>query len=200
MLKRVFDIIFSVCGLMFFMPFFSIIGLLIKLDSSGPVFYKGLRTGRYGKPFYIFKFRSMAMNAEKQGGDTTVYKDPRITKIGAFLRKYKIDEIPQLLSVLKGDMSIVGPRPELLAYTEKYANSEKCILEVRPGITDFSSIEFSSLDELVGSVDADRVFEEKILPIKNRLRVKYVREQSFLSDMKIIFKTLGILFQKFFKH
>jgi lipopolysaccharide/colanic/teichoic acid biosynthesis glycosyltransferase len=169
---------------------------MVSLDFPGPVFYKGIRSGRYGKKFYILKFRTMFVNSEKEGGDTTAYQDPRVTRVGTILRRYKIDEIPQLINVLKGDMSIVGPRPELLAYTEQYDDTQKCILNVKPGITDLSSITFSSLEKYVGSREADGVFEEVILPIKNQLRVKYVRERTFLLDIKIIMRTAIKLLSK----
>jgi lipopolysaccharide/colanic/teichoic acid biosynthesis glycosyltransferase len=201
MLKQIFDIVFSICSLFLLLPLFPIIALLIKMDSPGPVFYKGIRSGRYGKVFYILKFRTMFVNSEKEGGDTTAYQDPRVTRIGTFLRRYKIDEIPQLINVLKGDMSIVGPRPELVTYTEQYDDNEKCILNVKPGITDISSVTFSSLETYVGSREADGVFEEVILPIKNQLRVKYVQERTFLLDIKIIIKTAIKLLSKIcFKH
>ena len=200
MVKRIFDILFAMFGLLLFLPFFVLIVVMIKLNSPGPVIYRGIRMGRFGKPFRIYKFRTMILNAEKCGGGTTALHDPRITRIGVFFRKYKIDEIPQLLNVINGDMSIVGPRPELIAYTQKYNEKEMCILNVRPGITDLSSIEFNSLDECVGSVDADRVFEEYILPRKNKLRINYVKNQSFWLDIKIIFKTIWIVLEKFIKH
>lgn len=197
MIKRLFDIIVSALGLIILAPLLCAIAILIKFTSPGPVFYRGVRTGHKGKPFKIFKFRSMIVNAEKVGGASTAKDDPRITRIGGFLRKTKLDEIPQLLNVFKGDMSFVGPRPEVAQYTERYNEEEKIILSVRPGITDYSSIRFSSLDEVLGSQNADQVFEEKVLPIKNQLRMQYVRERSFWGDIKIILLTLGIVARKF---
>lgn len=196
MAKRAFDIVFGVLGLIVLMPVFVLIGILIKLDSLGPVFYKGLRAGRFGQPIQIYKFRTMVPNMEKPGGDTTALRDPRITRVGTVLRRYKIDELPQLLNIIKGEMSFVGPRPELFAYTDRYSSIERCILEVRPGVTDLSSMEFGSLDECVGPIDADKVFEETILPRKNKLRMKYVQEQSFLLDMRIIARTIWIIWSK----
>ena len=196
MLKRAFDIIFSAVGLLLMFPVFIIAALMIKVDSPGTVFYRALRTGRFGNPFMIYKFRTMFVEHEKQGGDTTALKDPRITRLGAILRKYKIDEFPQLINVFKGEMSIVGPRPELPAYTKRYTEEEKVILSVRPGITDYSSIEFRYLDKMVGENDADRVFEEKILPKKNELRVKYVKTRSFWRDIVLIFRTVVSIFAK----
>lgn len=195
-MKRFFDMVVSLCGIILFFPIFVLVAFLIKLDSPGPVFYRGVRSGRFGKLFYIYKFRTMKPGMEKSGGDTTALCDPRITNVGRFLRKYKIDELPQLINVLKGEMSLVGPRPELPVYTKRYTAEERCILDVKPGITDFSSIEFCSLDERVGQVDADKVFEETILPRKNELRVKYVKTQSFLTDVLIIFKTFVAIFKK----
>jgi len=190
MMKRAFDIIFAALGLIILFPFFILIAFLIKLDSPGPVFYRGVRSGRHGEPFVIFKFRSMIPDTEKNGGDTTALHDSRITKIGAYLRKYKIDELPQLLNVLKGNMSIVGPRPELMFYIQQYNKEEMRILSLRPGITDLSSIEFISLDEQVGFENADKEYEENILSKKNSLRLQYIETQSFWLDIKIIYNTL----------
>ena len=180
-------------------PLFLIIAVMIKTQSKGNVFYRGLRVGRRGKLFRICKFRTMIVNAEKPAGDTTALHDPRITDIGRWLRKYKLDEIPQLWNVLKGDMSFVGPRPELLVYTQRYTPQEKCILDVRPGITDLSSIEFHALDQRVGATNADKVFEEQVLPVKNRLRVQYVQEQSFALDIKILVRTMKVMIGKCFR-
>ncbi len=201
--KRIFDVILSLFGLVIISPILITVALIIKITSPGPVFYRGVRTGLHYKSFRIFKFRSMVVNAEQVGGTTTKDKDPRITWIGAIIRKYKIDELPQLLNVLKGDMSFVGPRPEVAEYTDIYTEEEKAILSVRPGITDFSSIKFVDLQAHVGSGDADKVFRNEILPEKNRLRLKYVHECSFLVDIKILlWTTLLILakpFKRFFK-
>jgi lipopolysaccharide/colanic/teichoic acid biosynthesis glycosyltransferase len=197
--KRMFDLSACLIALPFLLPFFAITAIGIKLDSTGPVFYRGWRIGLGGKPFRICKFRTMVVDAEKIGGGTTALKDPRITRIGSFLRRYKFDELPQVLNVIKGDMSIVGPRPELLQYTRQYSDEERRILDVRPGLTDFSSIQFSSLDEMVGSKNADAVFEEKILDKKNKLRLKYVNERSFKVDLKLIVFTLWVIVKKGFK-
>ncbi|PIR01130.1 MAG: hypothetical protein COV66_03025 [Nitrospinae bacterium CG11_big_fil_rev_8_21_14_0_20_45_15] len=196
MLKRMFDVTASLMGLVVLFPFFIIAGIAIKLDSPGPVFYRGVRAGRYGVPFKIFKFRTMVLNAEKLGGGTTALDDVRITRVGSLLRKFKLDEFPQLINIIRGDMSLVGPRPELLQYTNLFKGEEKKILSVRPGITDYSSMEFVALEEMVGRVDVDRIFEEKILARKNDLRIKYVNEQSFLLDIKLIFLTLWGIVKK----
>jgi len=194
--KRIFDLAACLFVLPFLLLFFAITAIAIKLDSSGPVFYRGLRSGLGGRPYRIFKFRTMVVDAEKIGGGTTALKDPRITRIGNFLRRYKLDELPQVLNVIKGDMSIVGPRPELAQYTGLYKGEELIILSIRPGITDYSSMKFSALDEVVGAGDADRVFEETVLAKKNELRIKYVKERTFFGDIKLILQTLGLIFRK----
>jgi lipopolysaccharide/colanic/teichoic acid biosynthesis glycosyltransferase len=173
------------------------VALLIKLDSPGPVFFRGLRIGQFGKPFRIFKFRTMVANAERIGGTSTSETDPRITRVGNFLRKYKIDELPQLINVLKSEMSLVGPRPEVEEYTRLYSPEEKAILGIRPGITDLSSVRFRQLNTiLAGADDPDRYFAEDILPQKNQLRLEYVRRRCFSFDLKILLQTLRCLWIK----
>jgi lipopolysaccharide/colanic/teichoic acid biosynthesis glycosyltransferase len=194
--KRLFDLAVCLAALPFLSVLFLAIGLVIRHESPGPVFYRGLRTGQYGKPFRMTKFRTMVVDAERLGGCTTGLNDPRVFPFGRFLRKYKLDELPQVLNVIRGEMSLVGPRPEVPLYTDQYGGDELLILRVKPGITDFSSIEFSSLDEIVGEGDADRVFEEKVLERKNRLRVRYARERSFLVDLVIIARTIGAIVKK----
>lgn len=191
MLKRLFDTIFSAISLIITFPILIFFALLIELDSRGPVFYRGKRVGRFGKLFRIYKFRTMVVDAEKLGGPSTADDDPRITKIGRLLRKYKLDELPQLMNVLKGEMSFVGPRPEVQQYVDMFTEEEKAILNVRPGITDWASL--WNPDEgaiLAGSSDSEKAYMEKIRPQKLKLQLKYVREQSFWSDLKIIFLTL----------
>ncbi len=187
--KRSVDLFSSALGLILISPLLLLIALAIKLDSAGPVFYRGVRIGRYGRPFRIWKFRSMLVGSDSLGG-TTGKNDPRVTRIGKFLRRYKVDELPQLMNVLTGDMSLVGPRPELDEHTSAYEDEEKLILSVRPGITDYASVQFRNLNELVGSEEPHRVFIEKFRPEKNRLRLAYVKQQSLLEDMRILFKTL----------
>jgi len=189
-MKRFFDIIFCICAIFFLMPIFILIALLIKIDSPGGVFYRGVRAGRYGKPFRIFKFRTMVLDAEKIGGPSTSLNDPRLTKIGKFLRKYKIDEFPQLINILIGQMSFVGPRPQVESYTKLYNAEEKIILSVRPGLTDYASIKFITLDNVLGDEAVDKKYFTEIEPEKNRLRIQYVKDQSMLTDLKIIFLTL----------
>jgi lipopolysaccharide/colanic/teichoic acid biosynthesis glycosyltransferase len=188
--KRSVDLFFSAVGLILISPLLLLIALVIKVDSPGPVFYRGVRSGRYGKCFRIWKFRTMLVDSERFGG-TTGKDDPRVTRVGRFLRRYKFDELPQLMNVLTGDMSLVGPRPELEEHTSAYEGEEKLILSVRPGITDYASVQFRNLNELVGSEEPHRVFIEKFRPEKNRLRLAYVKQQSLREDMKILFKTLA---------
>ena len=192
MLKRLLDVYFSIIGLTVLAPLFALIALLIKIADGGHVFYKGIRVGKGGKPFRILKFRTMIPEAEKFGVWITPNDDPRITKIGRILRKYKLDELPQLINVLKGEMSFVGPRPEVPHYVETFSEEEKeSILSVRPGITDWASL--WDIDEgslLAGSTDLNKFYEECILPIKKQLQLKYVKERSFLLDIKIILLTI----------
>jgi lipopolysaccharide/colanic/teichoic acid biosynthesis glycosyltransferase len=193
MLKRLFDIIASLIGAILLSPLLLFIAITVRATSPGPAFYRGVRTGRHGRPFRIFKFRTMVVNAEQSGGTTTGQNDPRVTTWGAFLRKYKLDELPQLFNVLLGDMSLVGPRPEVPEYTALFTERERHILDVRPGITDLSSLHFHDLQLHVGSEDPDRVFREQILPQKNAMRLKYVEQRSFLGDVAILLQTLWVL-------
>ena len=197
--KRAMDLAISLAALPALLPLFALIAVGVKLSSPGPVFYLGLRTGRGGRPFRIVKFRTMSVDAERTGGGTTALDDPRVFRFGRILRKYKLDELPQVFNVLAGQMSLVGPRPELPVYTDLYQGDELAILAVRPGITDYSSIEFSSLDEIVGAENADRVFEEQVLARKNRLRVKYALERSLGGDVALIFRTFLCLVRKAFR-
>lgn len=167
----------------------------VKLDSPGPVFYRALRGGYHNKPFYIMKFRSMVVDADKTGGCTAL-NDSRVTRAGKVMRRLKLDELPQLFNIIKGDMSFVGPRPELLLYTTQYTPEQECILWVRPGITDRSSIVYIAQDELVGEENPVENFEKYILPEKNRLRVEYAKSQCFTLDMQLFFETIGGVFGK----
>lgn len=196
LLKRLFDIVFSILGLIVLFPLFFIMVLVIKLTSKGPVFYRGVRTGQYRILFRVLKFRTMEVDAEKKGGTTTATDDPRVTRIGRFMRRYKIDELPQLFNVLCGDMSIVGPRPEVTLYTQQYASDQEVILHVKPGITDLSSIEFIDLDDRVGVECPDEYFRNNILPVKNELRVQYAQKMTLWGDIKIIVRTAVRLFLK----
>ena len=192
MLKRLFDIFFSLIGLIFLLPFFLIIALLIIIDSRGGIFYKQIRVGKGNTNFYLFKFRSMATNSDKKGLLTVGGRDSRITRMGYFIRKYKIDELPQLINVLFGDMSLVGPRPEVRKYVNLYNEEQKQVLSVKPGITDYASIEYSNENELLGKAeDPERVYITEIMPAKLKLNLKYIAEQGTTTDLKIIFRTIG---------
>jgi lipopolysaccharide/colanic/teichoic acid biosynthesis glycosyltransferase len=190
MLKRLLDVVLSLLAVILLFPFFLFLGFLIKKEDRGTVFYKGVRVGKNGRPFKMIKFRTMVVNADKIGGSSTADDDPRLTKIGKFLRKYKLDELPQLINVLKGDMSFVGPRPEVPFYVDMFTDEEKVILSVKPGITDWASLWNSDEGALLeGSVDPEKDYMEKIRPEKIRLQLKYVRERSFWVDMEILFRT-----------
>ena len=189
-IKRVIDFVIALIAFIPFAPVCLVISIVIVIDNGFPIFYRAERGGYKGKTFKIFKFRSMVKNADKIGGGTTALNDSRITRVGAFLRKTKLDEIPQLFNLLNGTMSIVGPRPELLRYTEQYEGPEKDILKVRPGITDYSSIEFINLDEIVGGENADEMYEKYVLKRKNELRVKYAHTVSFGTDVKLFLLTI----------
>ena len=196
MLKRLFDIIFSFLGLILISPFLLIVAILIKLSSPGPVFYRGERMSKGGKPFRIFKFRTMVVGAERLGGPSTAGDDPRLTKIGKFLKKFQLDELPQLINVLKGEMSFVGPRPEVKMYVDMMTNEERSvILSIKPGMTDLASLwNFHENETLKGSADPEKTYMEKIRPQKIRLQTKYVKTRSFMLDLKIIFKTIMKIF------
>jgi len=197
MIKRLFDIIFSLFGLIIVSPILGVIAILIKISSPGPVFYRGTRIGRAGKPFKIFKFRTMVKNAEALGGPSTASDDPRLTKIGKFLKKYQLDELPQLINVIKGEMSLVGPRPEVKMYVDMMTDEErKTILSVRPGMTDLASLwDFHEGEILKGSSDPEKTYQEKIRPTKIKFQLDYVKNRSFLLDLKIILKTIFKIFQ-----
>jgi lipopolysaccharide/colanic/teichoic acid biosynthesis glycosyltransferase len=193
MWKRFFDFIISIIVLIIFSPLFLFLTILIKKDSEGPVFYRQVRIGKYGKPFKIFKFRTMVYNADKNGVTSTKDDDVRITKVGKFIRKYNLDELAQFINVLKGEMSIVGPRPEIPCYANMFTEEERIILSVKPGITDWACIwNPDESKSLAGSDDPDRDYLEKIRPEKIRLQLKYVREHSFWIDFKIMLMTLKV--------
>lgn len=198
-LKRLFDVTVSLTVLCLTWPIFLAIALVIRLSSVGPVFYRGGRSGLHGRLFRILKFRTMVVDAESLGGPTTGSNDPRVTPVGRFLRRTKLDELPQFLNVLFGDMSLVGPRPEVPEYTRRYQGEEQLILTMRPGITDYASVEFADLDDRVGSDDPDGYFRRYILPRKNELRLKYVREWSLRADFHILFLTLIRVLRRIFR-
>lgn len=199
LVKRLIGLVVALILFVLLSPFLLIISIAIIVDSGFPIFYKADRGGYNGKTFKIYKFRTMVKNADKIGGGTTALNDSRITRVGHFLRKTKLDEIPQLINIIKGEMSFVGPRPELLRYTSQYEDIEKYILKVRPGITDFSSIEFINLDEIVGGENADEMYEKYVLKRKNLLRIKYVATISFAVDCKLFCMTVIRTIQKVIK-
>ena len=192
MIKRGFDIICSVCGLAVLSPLLFCIACMIKIDDGGSVFYRGRRVGLMKKPFRIIKFRTMVMNAESVGGPSTADDDPRITRVGRVLRRYKLDELPQLINVLLGEMSFVGPRPEVKSEVDRYDPEWNVIFSVRPGITDLSSIAFRNEGEIIatsGIRDAHEAYRRIIQPQKLELQRKYALNHSFLLDIRIIFQT-----------
>ena len=192
MLKRIFDIISSLVVLTMGLPFFILIAFLIGIDSKGGVFFIQQRVGKDNRNFGLFKFRTMRSDSEKAGQITVGGKDPRITKIGYFLRKFKLDEFPQLLNVIKGDMSIIGPHPEVRRYVDMYSKEQLKVLSVRPGLSDFASIEYINENELLGKSDnPEKTYTEEIMPAKLQLNLKYIEQKSFSTDIKLIFKTIG---------
>jgi lipopolysaccharide/colanic/teichoic acid biosynthesis glycosyltransferase len=197
-MKRSFDFMISLIGLILLSPVFFFIAVAIKLDSIGPIFFRQVRIGQYGLQFHIYKFRTMIVDAETKGLKITVKKDPRVTRVGAILRRYKLDELPQLINVLINNMSLVGPRPEVPKYVALYSPEIRDIIfSVKPGITDNASIHYRSENSLLTSLsNSEKVYIEEILPKKLRLNVDYVKHQSFWGDIKIIFKTLISLIKK----
>ena len=195
MLKRLFDIFYSLIGIIVLSPFLIIISLLVGLGSKGGIFYIQTRVGKNGKDFSLFKFRTMHTGSDKKGLLTVGARDNRITSIGYFLRKYKLDELPQLFNVLSGSMSLVGPRPEVRKYVEMYNDEQKKVLDVKPGITDYASIEYVNENEILAkSENPEETYIREIMPDKLQLNLKYIREKSSLTDLKIIFRTFAKIF------
>lgn len=189
-MKRLFDIVASGLGLLCLSPLFLILAVWIKCDTPGPVFYRQTRVGRYNRDFRLYKFRSMRIGADRQGLITVGGHDTRITRSGYFIRKYKLDEFPQLINVFIGDMSLVGPRPEVRKYVDLYTQEQMHVLDVRPGITDPASIRYRNENELLAqAADPDRYYIETIMPDKLRINLEYVANHSFWSDIVFIFKT-----------
>lgn len=189
-MKRFFDIALAGVCLCVLWPLLLVIALAVKFDSFGPALYRGSRAGVQGRPFWILKFRTMVVGADKLGGPSTANDDPRITRIGKFLRTYKLDEFPQLINVFTGEMSFVGPRPEVLSEAQTYSTEERELLTVRPGITDWASLRFRDEGRiLAGSGDPHQAYRERIRPEKIRLGLQYVRRRSFLTDLSILFET-----------
>lgn len=196
-MKRVFDIGVACCGLVVCAPLFLLVALLIKLDSPGPVFFRQERMGRGLRPFFIYKFRTMVADAPRRGGPITVGADPRITRVGRVLRATKLDELPQLVNVVKGEMSLVGPRPEVRRYVELFRQDYEEILSVRPGITDLASLRYRHEAELLASAtDPEEEYVTRVLPEKIRLAKECMRRSSLLFDVTLIWKTLMRLFHR----
>jgi lipopolysaccharide/colanic/teichoic acid biosynthesis glycosyltransferase len=196
--KRLFDLLASASGILLLSPAFLLIAFIIKLDSPGPVFFRQQRVGRLGRIFRIHKFRTMTTQAEQQGLQLTVGDDLRVTRVGSFLRKYKLDELPQLIDVFLGHMSLVGPRPEVPKYVDFYpADVKELVLSVRPGITDRASIEYKAENEILGvATDPEKSYVEEILPVKLQYYLDYVQNRSFLGDLRIIFETFFAICRK----
>lgn len=191
-MKRFLDIILSLLVIIILLPLFVVIAILISIESPGGPFYKQVRVGKEGKPFDLYKFRSMRTGSDKKGLITVGNADSRITKMGRFVRKYKLDEFPQLINVLKGEMSVVGPRPEVPKYVAMYNEDQRKVLSVRPGLTDYASIQYFEENEILAlSDDPERTYINEVMPEKLRLNRKYIEEQSLGTDFSIIMKTLG---------
>ena len=196
-MKRAFDIVSCTLAVLLLFPFGLLIALCIVCGSKGGVFYRQTRVGRGGKDFKLLKFRTMRPNADRQGLLITVGNDQRITRIGKFLRKYKIDELPQLLNIIKGDMSVVGPRPEVRRYVELYDERQRRVLTVRPGLTDYASLKYISESELLAkSDDPEKTYIEEIMPAKLELNLQYIDNQSLKEDFKLILKTIASIVKK----
>jgi len=193
--KRLFDILSSLIVLILLSPLLIIISLWIIIDSKGGAFYKQERIGKNQKTFGLYKFRSMRPDSDKKG-QITIGDDNRITKVGKFIRKYKIDELPQLFNILKGDMSVVGPRPEVKRYVDLYNKEQLKVLSVKPGLSDYASIEYFDEQTVLGKAkDPNKEYIEVVMPAKLKLNLKYIKDKSFTTDLKIIFKTLGKIFK-----
>lgn len=197
MLKRLFDIVFSAIGLILLSPLFVLIALSIAFTSKGGVFYLQERVGRHNINFKLFKFRTMRKNADRKGLLTVGGRDPRVTKVGYYLRKYKLDELPQLLNVFLGSMSLVGPRPEVRKYVDLYTEEQKQILSVKPGITDYASLEyFNENDLLARASDPEETYVHEVMPAKLALNKKYIAEAGLVTDLRLIFNTLRRISRK----
>ncbi|MBC8235933.1 sugar transferase [bacterium] len=195
--KRAFDISCALIGLIILLPIFLICIILAKFQSPGPVFYRAQRIGRSGRIFLMYKFRTMVINAESTGTSLTTYKDPRITKIGDFLRRTKLDELPQLLNVLRGDMSIIGPRPEAPVYVKYYTEEQRRVLSVRPGITGSAQLENRNEElKLKGQSDPEEYYINQLLPEKLKIDLNYIENRSFILDLKVIFKTIWTIMRR----
>lgn len=192
MVKRGFDILMALIGLILLSPFFLLIALAIAVDSRGGVFYKQERIGKNRKPFKLLKFRSMGVGADKKGLLTVGFNDNRVTRVGRFIRRYKLDELPQLLNILWGNMSFVGPRPEVRKYVDQYSEEQLKVLQVRPGLTDYASLEYFNENELLSkSPNPEETYVKEVMPAKLNLNFKYIENQGFFTDLNLIFRTIG---------
>jgi lipopolysaccharide/colanic/teichoic acid biosynthesis glycosyltransferase len=191
MLKRGFDVVSSLIGIILLFPFLVILWISIQLESSGGGFYRQVRVGKNGIEFRLWKFRTMQTGSDKKGLLTIGGRDSRVTRIGFYLRKYKLDELPQLINVLVGDMSIVGPRPEVRKYVELYTPDQRRVLSVKPGITDYASIEYSNENELLAqSENPEKTYIDEVLPAKLELNMQYIHSMSMITDIQIILNTI----------
>ncbi|CAN5612697.1 sugar transferase [soil metagenome] len=194
-LIRFFDIVFSLAGLIILFPLFILLSIFIMLDSRGGIFFLQSRVGQFGKDFHLWKFRTMYIDSEKHGQITVGANDNRITRPGKFLRRYKLDELPQLVNVIAGEMSLVGPRPEVRKYVNLYTQQQKMVLQVKPGITDFASVEYASENELLAqSSDPMKTYIEEIMPAKIQLNMKYINSPTLKNYFRVIFLTLRKIF------
>ena len=194
-MKRIFDFVVALAGLAILSPLFVVIVIAIKLDSAGPVFFRQERVGKGFRPFVLYKFRTMVKNAPSLGGPLTAPTDPRITRVGRLLRRTKLDELPQLVNVLCGDMSLVGPRPEVPYYVDQFRADFEEVLQVRPGITDLASIKYRNEHELLATApDPEELYRRQILPDKIRLAKEYIARSSFVFDLTVLVRTLASLF------
>ena len=189
-MKRIFDLFFAFLGIMLLLPIYLLITIFIKLDSKGEILYKQERIGKDGIPFYVLKFRTMVPDAFSKGALTVGSRDPRVTGVGFYLRKYKLDELPQLFNVFLGEMSFVGPRPEVKKYTDLYNENQRVVLSVKPGITDYASIKYRNENDLLAqSSDPEKLYIEEIMPEKLNLNLKYINDNNVFKDIKIIINT-----------
>lgn len=196
-MKRTFDVIASGLGLLLLSPLFLIIAIWVKADSPGPVFYRQTRVGRGNRDFRLFKFRSMRVGSDKKGLITVGGRDPRVTRSGYYIRKYKLDELPQLINVFTGDMSLVGPRPEVRKYVDLYTPQQLHVLDVRPGITDLASIRYRNENELLEqAADPEQYYREVVMQDKLRINLEYISDRSFFKDIKIIFLTFWAIVKR----
>jgi len=195
MVKRLFDLLFAALALFVLLPLFIILAILLKIDSQGPVFYRPQRVGLDGRLYRLFKFRTMVPRADEVGPGITRHGDPRITRVGRWLRKFKLDELPQFINVLLGDMSVVGPRPEDPDYVDEYTQDQRRILEVKPGVTSAASLQYRDEESLLVGEEWEGVYLNQVMPDKLRIDIEYMRDRTFFSDLGIIWRTFLAIFE-----